>query len=330
MLINYHNLFYYINFLNSKKMSKDLEKEYQKTFKELLVKYKLDNLDDEETLYQIVEEFYKKHKTFSIFERATNSKYLNAVKKVKEEEKKRKKSAHYLLQVDPPTTKEIDYSNLDLTGNTMNSDEKEKNLKNFLESLKLKGNINSSNMFKKLDEEIDELGKKLENTLSNEKKFYEERDKNWENYKKYKNLKFNTKEEEEKAKNLYIEMKLRDESIPNEDYKKFLELLKAKKKYFYEKDPYITNYNNDIIYRSTKTWELAKVDDLGSTPFTLRLKEMAEKENNLYEGDEDREYNINNAPKEYGKENVRNPTLSKVYKSFERDFDNFIKEQYNG
>lgn len=311
-------------------MAKELEREYQKTFKELLVKYKLDNLDEEDTLYLIVSDFYKKHKSFTFFERANNPKYLNAIKKVKEEEKKRKKSAHYLLRVDPPTSKDIDYSNLDLTGNTINSNEKEKKLKHFLESLKLKGTINSSNMFKKLDEEIDELGKKLENSLSNEKKFFEEKDKNWENYKKYKNLKFNTKEEEEKAKYLYIELKLREESMPNDDYKKFLELLKAKKKYFYEKDPYITNYNNDIIYKSNKSWKLSKMDDLGSTPFTLKFKEMAEKENNLYDIDEDRENNLNNMPKEYGKENHKNPTLSKVYKSFERDFDNFIKEQYNG
>ena len=185
-------------------------------------------------------------------------------------------------------------------------------------------------MFKKLDEEIDELGKKLESTLSNEKKFYEERDKNWENYKKYKNLKFNTKEEEEKAKNLYIEIKLREESMPNDDYNKFLELLKAKKKYFYEKDPFITNYNNDIIYKSNKTFELSKADDLSGTPFTLKLREMAEKENNIYDMEEYRENNINSIPKEYGKEKAKNTTLNQVYKTFERDFDNFIKEQYSG
>lgn len=46
--------------------------------------------------------------------------------------------------------------------------------------------------------------------------------------------------------------------------------------------------------------------------------------------DDFREYNINTIPKEYGKEKVKNITLSKVYKTFERDFDNFIKEQYNG
>ena len=310
-------------------MSKELEQEYNKTFNELLIKYNIENLDDEDSLFMVFDDFYKKHKTFSNFEKSTNPKYLNAIKKVKEEENKRKKSVHYLLKVDPPTSKEIDYSNLDLTGGTINSEEKEKNLQKILENLKIKGYINTSNMYKKLDEEIDELGKKLENTLINEKKFYDDKDKNWENFKEDKNLKFNTKEEEEKAKNLYIEMKLKDESMPNEDYKKFLDLLKAKKKYFYEKDPYITNYNNDIIYKSKKTWELSKMDDFGVNPFTLRLKEMADKENNMYEKEEYKDSNIN-IPKEYGKEKINNAALSNVYKIFERDFDNFIKEQYNG
>lgn len=311
-------------------MKKDLEKEYQKTFNELFEKYNIENLDDEDNLFMLFDEFYKKHKTFSIFEKSTNPKYLNVIKKVKEEEKKRKKSVHYLLKVDPPTSKEIDYSNLDLTGNSINSDEKEKNLKNLLERLKIKGSINSSNMNKKLDEEIDDLGKKLENTLMNEKKFFDDKDKNWENFKEDKNLKFNTKEDEEKAKNLYVEMKLKEESMPNDDYKKFLDLLKAKKRFFYEKDPYITNYNNDIIYKSNKTWELSKIDDFGANPFTLRLKEMADKENNIYELDDEKDYALNNIPKEYGKEKVKNATLSKVFKIFERDFDNFIKEQYSG
>ena len=185
-------------------------------------------------------------------------------------------------------------------------------------------------MYKKLDEEIDELGKKLENTLTNENKFYNDRDKNWENFKEDKNLKYNTKEEEEKAKNLYVEMKLREESMTNEDYKKFLDLLKAKKKFFYEKDPYITNYNNDIIYKSNKSMEFSKLDELGSTPFTLRIKEMTEKENIINEYEDEKDNIINNIPKEYGKEKVKNSTLNKVYKNFEKDFENFIKEQYNG
>ena len=57
---------------------------------------------------------------------------------------------------------------------------------------------------------------------------------------------------------------------------------------------------------------------------------MADKENNIYELDDEKDYALNNIPKEYGKEKVKNATLSKVFKIFERDFDNFIKEQYNG
>ena len=49
-------------------MSKELEKEYQKTFNELFDKYNVENLDDEESLFMLFDELYKKHKTFSIFE----------------------------------------------------------------------------------------------------------------------------------------------------------------------------------------------------------------------------------------------------------------------
>ena len=107
-------------------MSKDLEKEYEKTFNELSEKYKLKNLDDEDILFKIFDEFYKKHKTLAIFEKTSNPIYTNAIKKVKE---KNKKSVHYLLNIEPSTKKEIDYSNLDLTGPDINIDDKEKNLK---------------------------------------------------------------------------------------------------------------------------------------------------------------------------------------------------------
>ena len=43
-------------------MSKDLEKEYVKTFNELAEKYNLKNKDDEEILYRIFNDFYKKYK----------------------------------------------------------------------------------------------------------------------------------------------------------------------------------------------------------------------------------------------------------------------------
>ena len=85
-------------------MSKDNEKEYEKTFNELSEKYNLKNLDDEEVLFKIFEEFYKKYKTLSMFEKSTNPIYISALKKVKE---KNKKSVHYLLNIEPSTKKEI-------------------------------------------------------------------------------------------------------------------------------------------------------------------------------------------------------------------------------
>ena len=139
-------------------MSKDNEKEYEKTFNELSEKYNLKNLDDEEVLFKIFEEFYKKYKTLSMFEKSTNPIYISALKKVKE---KNKKSVHYLLNIEPSTKKEIDYSNLDLSGPNVNIDDKEKNLKIYLENVKI--NINAPNLTKKLNEEINELGKKYEN-----------------------------------------------------------------------------------------------------------------------------------------------------------------------
>jgi len=304
-------------------MSKELEKEYQKTFNELLDKYNVEIIDDEENLFMLFDEFHKKHKTFSIFEKSTNPKYINAIQRVKEEEKKRKKSVHYLLKVDPPNGPEIDYSNLDLTGNTINSDENEKNLKKILENFKIKVPINSQNMKKKLDEEIDDLGKKVEYTLENEKSLIMECDKSWENFKEDKNLKFNSKDEEQIPKKDFIEMRLKEESLPNEDFIKYISLLRAKKKFLYENDPYISNYNNDIIYKSKIRLELAKVNDIGENPFPSKFKEISNKDNK-------KEYIKDDIPKEYGNVKVQNSDKTKVYKLFEKDFDNFIKEQYNG
>ena len=209
-------------------MSKYLEKDYEKTFNELSQKYNLKNLDDEETLFKIFEEFYKKHKTLSMFEKTGNPSYLNAIKKIKE---KNKKSAHYLLNIEPSTKKEIDYSNLDLKGSDINIDDKEKNLKIYLKNVNI--NINAQNLTKKLNEEISELGKKYENNLLKEKTFLLESNKQWDIYKKKKNLKL-SKEEEEKNKNIFINIKLKEETMPNNDYIKFMKYLKAKKNYYYE------------------------------------------------------------------------------------------------
>ena len=49
-------------------MSKDeLEEEYQNTINEILQTYQINDLDNEENLFILFDEFYKRHDTFSIF-----------------------------------------------------------------------------------------------------------------------------------------------------------------------------------------------------------------------------------------------------------------------
>ena len=304
-------------------MSKDLEKEYEKTFNELSEKYKLKNLDDEDILFKIFDEFYKKHKTLAIFEKTSNPIYTNAIKKVKE---KNKKSVHYLLNIEPSTKKEIDYSNLDLTGPDINIDDKEKNLKIYLKNENI--NINATNLTKKLNDEINELGKKYENNLLKEKAFLLDSNKQWDNYKKKKNLKL-SKEDEEKKKDIFIEMRLKEESMSNNDYLKFMKYLNAKKNYYYENDIYTKNYTNDIIYKSNTTWSNTQVNGNEDSPFPIKLKEIANRRYSTNEN-ELKEYIINNnEPKEYGNNVLNNVKTNNVYKIFERDFDHFNKNQFN-
>ena len=304
-------------------MSKYLEKEYEKTFNQLSQKYNLKNLDEEETLFKIFEEFYKKHKTLSIFEKSGNPIYLNAIKKIKE---KNKKSVHYLLNIEPSTKKEIDYSNLDLKGSDINIDDKEKNLKIYLKNKNI--NINAQNLTKKLNEEISELGKKYENYLLKEENFLLESNKQWDNYKKKKNLKLSGKEDDEKKK-IFIDIRLKEETMQNNDYNKFMKYLNAKKNYYYEQNMYTKNYNNDIIYKSNKSWTNSDIDESEESPFPIKLKEMANKRNSAIEVGV-KNYIINdNEPKEYGNNIINNVKSNKIFKIFERDFDEFNKNQYN-
>jgi hypothetical protein len=259
-----------------------------------------------------------------MFEKASNPIYMNVIKKVKE---KNKKSVHYLLNIEPSTKKEIDYSNLDLTGPNINIDDKEKNLKIYLKNADI--NINATNLTKKLNEEINELGKKYENYLLKEKAFLLDSNKQWDNYKKKKNLKL-SKEDEEKKKNIFIEMRLKEESMSNNDYLKFMKYLNAKKNYYYENDIYTKNYTNDIIYKSNTTWSNTKVNGNEDSPFPIKLKEIANRRYSTNEN-ELKEYIINNnEPKEYGNNVLNNVKANNVYKIFERDFDHFNKKNlYN-
>ena len=296
-------------------MSKDLEKEYKKTFNELTEKYSLNSLEDEETIYKIFDEFYKKHKTLSMFEKTSNPIFLKSIKKVKE---KNNKSVHYLLNIEPSVKKEIDYSNYDLTGNEINIDDKEKNLQIYLKKMNI--NLNGPNCAEKLNEEIDILGQKYYDGLLNEKKFLDESNKHWDNYKKKKNLKINEKDEE-KMKKIFLDIKIKEESLPNNEYLKFIKYLNAKKNYYYEQNMYTKNYSNDIIYKSNKTWANIKLRESDDNSLSMKSKEIFNKKN-LY----NEYFNNSNEPKEYGN-NVENDVKSnKIYKKFEKDFDSFFNE----
>ena len=296
-------------------MSKDLEKEYKKTFNELSEKYSLNSIEDEETIYKVFDEFYKKHKTLSMFEKTSNPILLNSIKKVKE---KNNKSVHYLLNIEPSVKKEIDYSNYDLTGHEINIDDKEKNLQIYLKNMNI--NLNGTNCEAKLNEEIDILGQKYYNGLLNEKKFLDESNKHWDNYKKKKNLKINEKDEE-KMKKKFLDIKIKEESLPNNDYLKFIKYLNAKKNYYYEQNMYTKNYSNDIIYKSNKTWSNVNLREFDDSSLSMKSKEIFNKKN-LY----NEYFNNSNEPKEYGN-NVENDVKSnKIYKNFEKDFDSFFNE----
>ena len=102
-----------------------------------------------------------------MFEKIQNPIYSNIIKKLKE---KYKKSVHYLLNIEQSIKKEIDYSNYDLSGSEINIDDKEKNLRIYLKNMNI--NLNTQNYEEKLDEEINSLGEKYDESLLNEKKIF--------------------------------------------------------------------------------------------------------------------------------------------------------------
>ena len=108
-----------------------------------------------------------------------------------------------------------------------------------------------------------------------------------------------------------------------------MKYLNAKKNYYYEKDIYTCNYSNDIIYKSNKTWNNSKVEDSDENSFPIKLKEIANRRSTLNEIIP-KEYLINdNYPKEYGNKIVNSVKSNKIYEFFEKDFELFIKNQYN-
>ena len=301
------------NFLNIFKNLKMSDKEYAKTFNELRDKYKLnENRDDEEIIYKVFDEFYKKHKTLAMFEKIQNPIYSNIIKKLKE---KYKKSVHYLLNIEQSIKKEIDYSNYDLSGSEINIDDKEKNLRIYLKNMNI--NLNTQNYEEKLDEEINSLGEKYDESLLNEKTFLKESNKHWENYKKKKNLKIEP-EEEEKMKKKFLDIKLREEAMPNNECLKFIKYLNAKKNYYYEQNIYTKNYSNDIIYKSNKTLSNSNLNELENSSTSKKIKELSLKKN------ESSGFINNKEPKIYGNNDTSIIKLNKIYEQFEKDFETFF------
>ena len=137
-----------------------------------------------------------------------------------------------------------------------------------------------------------------------------------------------SKEEEEKKKNIFKEMRLKEEAMSNNDYMKFMKYLNAKKNYYYEKDIYTKNHTNDIIYKSNISWSNAKINANEESPFPIKLKEIANKRNVSNEIEKEYLFN-NNEPKEYGNNVVNDAKSNKIYKIFERDFEHFNKNQFN-
>ena len=166
--------------------------------------------------------------------------------------------------------------------------------------------------------------------------FYNKRSKRWEQKKERDNIKFNLNEKEDKKKDkkleeLYIGNTLRELSIPNEQFKKLLYLMKKKKQNEYEKDPYIMDYKNDIrnLYTSNKGWELQNKINIGATQFTrASLNDVEEIKRGIQNIERPKKLIVE--PTEYGTDNINNYEYSRVWKDFEYDLDRFIKDQYTG
>ena len=305
-----------------------LNREQQETLNEIIERYNFTDFEDVNNLFILFDEFYKKFGTFSIFSKSSNKKYIEAIKKVKEENEKKKKSQHYLLNID---------QNLILTDFINNSLNKTSTLyDNGNNKMNLYSNIKNISVKKNIDKEMHDLAYKLEFTRSKEMEFYNKRSKRWEQKKERDNIKFNLNEKEDKKKDkkleeLYIGNTLRELSIPNEQFKKLLYLMKKKKQNEYEKDPYIMDYKNDIrnLYTSNKGWELQNKINIGGTQFTrASLNDVEEIKRGIQNIERPKKLIVE--PTEYGTDNINNYEYSRVWKDFEFDLDRFIKDQYTG
>ncbi len=305
-----------------------LNREQQETINEIIERYNFTDFEDENNLFILFDEFYKKFGTFSIFAKSSNKKYIEAIKRVKSENEKKKKSQHYLLNINQNLIK-TDFTNNSLNKtSTLYENENDNDLKYT--------NYKILNTKKNIEKEIHDLAYKLEFTRAKEMEFYNKRSKKWEQKKETDNIKFNLNDKEDKKKDkklqeLFIGTTLRDLSIPNEQFKKLLYLMKNKKQNEYEKDPYIMDYKIDIsnIYHSNKTWESQNKINIGGSQFTrTSLNDAQELKRELQNIEKPKKLIIE--PTEYGSENTNDYEYSRAWKDFEFDLDKFIKDQYNG
>ena len=305
-----------------------LNREQQETLNEIIERYNFTDFDDENNLFILFDEFYKKFGTFSIFSKSSNKKYIDEIKRVKAENEKKKKSQHYLLNIDQNLIL-TDFINNSLNKNSTLYDNENNKINSY-------SNIKNISIKKNLDKEMHDLANKLEITRAKEMEFYNKRSKRWEQKKETDNIKFNLNEKEDKKKDkkleeLYIGNTLRELSIPNEQFKKLLYLMKKKKQNEYEKDPYIMDYKNDIryLYTSNKSWELQNKMNMGTSQFTrASLNDVEEIKRGLQNIDRPKKLIVE--PTEYGTDNINNYEYSRVWKDFEFDLDRFIKDQYTG
>ena len=303
-----------------------IQEEHQIALMEIMNNYKIDDLNNEENLFIIFDEFYKKYGTFSIFTKSTNKLFLNAIKRVKEENEKRRKSYHYLLNVNPPSLKLKQLKNnifsINNEQNNFNNNNNKNNWNKFLEKVSK-------------EKEMNNLANKNNILRKKEMEFLLNSQKNWEYKKEQENLKYNSNEKEEKHYKNFIENNLREISMNNNEFKHLLNLMKEKKQNEYEINSYSNNnnFNNSVsnlnnFYKSDETWERSTDIDGNNDNSKFRTNILINYNlNKIFQlSDENLKDNKRNFPIQYGDVYLNNYLESRVWKNFEYDFDKFLKE----
>ena len=228
-----------------------LEEKYEKTILDSIRQKKL-NISEQEDLIILFEDFYKKHGTFSIFENSKNQKYQNAINKIKKDEKdKQKLSQLYLIETNMKPYK------------TNNNNEH--NILHHINSSK----YNYNNYKSLTEDEMKIISERIEKCHKTQKNIISNKDKLWEQKKENDNIKFNTntntshvdtetKLKEEKFKNFYIQLLLKEASFPSEQFKKYINVLKDKKRKEIERNPFHIHdsVNLDVVYGRDQHWDI--------------------------------------------------------------------------